>query len=126
MLILSADFQAVQVFRHIIEAGPYQVAVCDNLTEVKSLLAVPCLAVILDLDSTPLDNRTIRELKQSVPATPFLCASRNRFHPELQEAIRHHLFACLNKPVDPEELHYFLKCIRDNRSESRGPPGQDG
>jgi hypothetical protein len=24
------------------------------------------------------------------------------------------IYACLNKPVDPDELHYWIKCIFEN------------
>jgi hypothetical protein len=84
------------------------------------------MAAILDIDSVPLENRTIRALTLSHTATCFLCASKKRLHPDLQDVISNHLFACLRKPVDPEELHYFLNCIRDSETESRGPPVRSG
>lgn len=119
--ILGADIQDARAICHIIEEGPYRTSICANLAEFRSMLAAPCLAAILDVDSVSLDDRTIRSLTLAFPATRFLCTSRGRFHPELQESIRHHLFACLNKPVDPEELHYFLRCIRDNETQPPGP-----
>jgi DNA-binding NtrC family response regulator len=75
------------------------------------------LAVMIDLDSVAVDNRSIRELALQFPAAPFLCISRERLHPELKDSIRDHIYACLAKPVDPAELNYWLKCIReDDRS----------
>ena len=123
VVILGADAQEVEALCRIIEKGPYQTSTCAGLSALESMLASdPYLAVILDIDSVPLDNRTIRTLTLSFPSTCFLGTSRDRFHPELKEAICYHLFACLTKPVDPDELHYFLKCIRDDETESRGPP----
>ena len=122
VIIVSAGAHDVASICRIIEEDDYQTAVCSSLSELKSILCDACMAAILDLDNVPLDNRTIRALAFSHPATCFLCISGERFHPDLQEAIRNHLFACLHKPVDPDELHYFLRCIRDDPTESRGPP----
>ena len=123
VLILGADAQDSEAINRIIEKGPYRTETCPSLLELETILASdPCLAVILDIDSVPLDNRTIRALTLDYPGTCFFCTSKNRFHPELKDAICYHLFACLHKPVDPDELHYFLKCILDEGTESRGPP----
>lgn len=123
VVILGADAQDSDAICRIVEKGPYRTETCPGFKKLERMLASgPCRTVILDIDSVPLDNRTIRELTQSYPSTSFLCTSKERFHPDLKDAISHHLFACLHKPVDPDELHYFLKCIRDNGTESRGPP----
>ena len=123
VVILGADAPDMDAICRIIEKGTYRTETCPGSNELERMLeSDPCRTVILDIDSVPLDNRAIRELTQSYPSTSFLCTSRERFHPDLKDAIRHHLFACLHKPVDPDELHYFLKCIRNNGTESRGPP----
>jgi two-component system response regulator GlrR len=72
------------------------------------------IAVIMDLDSVGIDNRTVKELASAIPSIPFLCLSKERFHPELKDSIRDHIYACLTKPIDPDELNYWLKCIRDD------------
>ncbi|MBW2483015.1 MAG: response regulator transcription factor [Deltaproteobacteria bacterium] len=69
------------------------------------------VAVVLDIDSVPIDNRTIRELAIKYPAVRFLCTSKDRFHPELKDAICYHIYACLNKPVNPDELLFWIKSI---------------
>jgi len=123
VVILGADAQDSEAICRIIEKGPYRTETCPTIGKLETMLASdPCRTVILDIDSVPLDNRTIRELTRSYPSTYFLCTSRERFHPDLKDAISHHLFACLHKPVDPDELHYFLNCILDDETESWGPP----
>ena len=118
VVILGTDVQEAEALSRIIDEGPYRTATCASLAALESSLASdPCLAVILDIDSVPLDNRTIRKLTLSFPSIYFLGTSRDRFHPELKQAICYHLFACLNKPIDPEELHYFLKCIHTEYKE---------
>ena len=120
--VMGADANDVAAICRIIEEGDYRTTTCRDLDGLTSLLANPCMAVILDLDNVSLDNRTIRSLTHSHPTTCFLCTSRERYHPDLKDAIRDHLFACLHKPIDPDELHYFLKCIRNELTGSRGPP----
>lgn len=69
-----------------------------------------CPAVILDIDTIPVDNRTVRKLTLKFPNVYFFCLSEQPFHPELKDAICFHIYACLNKPVDPDELLYWIKC----------------
>jgi DNA-binding NtrC family response regulator len=84
----------------------------DNLTQSN------CLAVILDIDTVPVDNRTIRELTIKFPEVYFFCLSEQSFHPELKDAICYHIYACINKPVDPDELFYFLRSIYEKETDS--------
>jgi hypothetical protein len=65
----------------------------------------------LDIDTVPVNNRTIRDLALKNPSVRFLCTSKDRFHPELKDAICYHIYACLNKPIDPDELLFWLKSI---------------
>jgi hypothetical protein len=120
--VMGADVKAVAAICRLIEEGDFRTAACTDLNELKSVLEGPCMAAILDIDTVPMENRTIRALTLSHAATYFLSTSKKRLHPDLQDVISNHLFACLGKPVDPEELHYFLNCIRDSENESRGPP----
>ena len=72
------------------------------------------MAVILDIDSVLVDNRTIRALVSAFPTIAFLCVSKERYHPQLGDSIRNHIYACLAKPIDPDELRYWLRCIRED------------
>ena len=81
----------------------------------KKLKEASFMAVIIDLDSVAVDNRTIKDLALQLPKIPFLCLSKERFHPELKDSIRDHIYACLIKPIDPEELNYWLKSIQEDK-----------
>jgi DNA-binding NtrC family response regulator len=70
-----------------------------------------CMAVMVDLDSLELSNRTVRQMTLEFPHAGFLCTSWKPFHPELQDAICHHMYACVLKPIDPDELLFWLKSI---------------
>ncbi len=78
-------------------------------------------AVIMDIDSLAVENRHLRRLSSAHPRTPILCISSKRLHPEIGESIRNHVFACLTKPVDREELGYWLKCIRTDGAGGASP-----
>ncbi len=85
------------------------------------------IAVILDLDTVPLNNRTIRALAIENPGIYLLGLSKERFHPELKNAICYHLFACINKSADSaehfNELFYWLNTINQNEMEPKYPEG---
>jgi DNA-binding NtrC family response regulator len=104
----------------------YDAFLLDSLAAMEiQLKEKKYMAVIIDIDSIEVDNRTIRQLTLRYPETPLLCASFDKFHPELKDAICYHIYACLNKPIDPDELFYWLKCIQRDETESRAPPATD-
>ncbi|MBT3227264.1 MAG: hypothetical protein HN580_29760 [Deltaproteobacteria bacterium] len=82
----------------------------------KSLKAEEFLAVFIDTDSIPLDNSSIRFLNKNFPNVSLLLTSVKKSHPDLEEAIGQYVYACISKPIDPEEVIYWLKCILDDKS----------
>jgi DNA-binding NtrC family response regulator len=70
--------------------------------------------VILDMDSVAADNRFFRELKRQAPGLYVLVLSSRSYHPGLEEAMGSHIYACLAKPLDPEEFRYWMKSIAEN------------
>ena len=87
-------------------------------TALHSLLALEgefqktvCRVVILDLDNLPVDNRLFRDLKRKNPRVHIVALSSRPFHPELEEAMSRHISSCLSKPVDMEELLYWLRRV---------------
>lgn len=110
--ILGKDSAEASLLCRLIEKAAYRTEIYASLPSLEEGLALaPCLAVILDVDTVPLDNHEIRNLKASHPSVSLLMVSRERFHPELQESISHILYACLKKPADFDEITYLLKSI---------------
>lgn len=64
--------------------------------------------VILDLDGLPVENRFLRQLRRDSPGLQIIALSSRPFHPELEEAMSSHIYACLGRPPDPDELAYCL------------------
>jgi DNA-binding NtrC family response regulator len=81
-----------------------------------------CKAVIMDINTVTVDNKIIKELTKKYPRTFLFCLSKDRFHPHLEEALRGHIFACISKPIDPEELFDCLRVIEKNDAKTANPP----
>jgi CheY-like chemotaxis protein len=118
ILFGSGDATETATVSALVRALGYAFQCEPSCAELEAQLQVAAFdAIIMDIDSLAVDNRDMRRLASAFSGTPILCISKNRLHPELTESIRSHIFACLAKPIDPEELGYWLKCIR---TDSRG------
>jgi DNA-binding NtrC family response regulator len=118
ILFMNSDPEESTGISFLLEEADFSTQSVASPAELKKIMKeASFMAVIIDLDSVTVDNRTIKDLASQFPTTPFLCFSKERFHPELKDSIRDHIYACLTKPIDPDELGYWLKCIReDDRS----------
>ena len=115
VLILNANRQECEELISLLENHRFQMVSAHSLEDLESMLGkADYQALILDLDSVKFDNRLIRRICAKVPGTPLLCTSADRFHPQLEEAMANNIYACISKPVDPEEILYLLKCALEN------------
>jgi len=112
VLVLDAEKESCQVLCKILEEQNYSTTALSSISDLEGQLENGgYLVVILDIDSISVDNRVIRKITQGYPGIYFLCTSRDRFHPELEDAICNNIYACLAKPIDTDELFYLLKSI---------------
>jgi len=119
IVVINNDQSQCVALCELLAGQGYQTVPAGSLSDLNlSLQKKDCLVVIVDLDTVSLDNRTIRELTQQNPGVYFLCLSSKRFHPELKDAICYHIYACINKPVDPEELLFWIKSIYEDSGET--------
>jgi len=104
----------------VLEKERYSVSALHSIQNLaKHLEEKKFQAVIIDIDTIPIDNRTVRKLTIKFPEVYFFCLSEKPFHPELKDAICYHIYACLNKPVDEDELFYFLRSIYENETDTQ-------
>ncbi len=116
VVVLDADTRQCHETCAAIEEWGFVTTALHSLGELNAFIGKQAGAVIvMDIDTIQIDNRTIRKMVLENPGTYFLCLSRDRFHPELKDAICYHIFACINKPVDPEELYFCLKSIFEDQ-----------
>ena len=117
ILVLDSNAQSSQELCNLLKSQQYRSVTIHSLPDLEPGIAKENpVAVIIDIDSVPVDNRSIRNLALKYPGVRFLCTSKDRFHPELKDAICYHIYACLNKPVDPDELLYWIKSIYEEES----------
>ena len=118
VILISRKSKEVTRIDIVLAKNDYKSYLIEDIETLdRELTDIQCNCVILDLDSISIDNRMIRELTIKYPHIYFLCMSKDRFHPELKDAICYHIFACLTKPIDYDELLYWLRCI-DNETDS--------
>ena len=118
ILVLDADAESCRGLCKTLDEGCYPATALHSLIDLEDRIQEGnCLAVIMDIDTVRVDNRVIRKLALKYPGVRFLCTSKERFHPELKDAICYHIYACLQKPVDPDELSYWIGCIYEDESE---------
>jgi DNA-binding NtrC family response regulator len=109
-VLVSPESQS-QVLRSILSQGPYTPLRLDSIDDVPQYMQGRESGVlILDLDTEQVTNAALRELKKKHPLT-IIALSGEHLHPDLEESLRHHIYACLGKPADPEELLYILRSV---------------
>jgi DNA-binding NtrC family response regulator len=113
--IIDADAQNGRQLCTFLAGLNYSAALFNSLEDLEDFLKHdPEIAVILDLDSIPIQSQAIRSLKKRHPQLHILGVSKLLFHPGLEEVIGSYLYACLVKPLDEEELLFLLKSIVEN------------
>ena len=99
----------------VLERQHYRAAALDSLERLKQYLKKgDCRVILLDLDSFSIDSRFVRELLRENSDIAIIALSSRTFHPELREAMSTQISACLNKPLDADELFYWLRSICGN------------
>ena len=113
--VLSIDQKQSEDLCALLSEHRYGVTSLNSLSDLDSYLEErECRAVILDLDTMAIDNRIIRDFKRKNARVNIIAYSERQYHPELEEALRDYISVCLAKPVDPDELFYWLRCIFKN------------
>jgi DNA-binding NtrC family response regulator len=127
IIVVGADEKHAADLSTMLERQNYRSVQSKSLAHLERLVReTSCHVVILDLDTMPVDNRALRELTRTYPGIRVLAVSGRRFHPELKESLSSYIFACLSKPVDSDELIYWLKSVSSDASVSGNRSTQDG
>ena len=115
LAIIDGDKQNGRRFCTFLEKLEYSASLFNSIQDLEGYLEQdPKIAVILDLDSITVQSPAIRALKKRHPQLHILGVSKLLVHPGLEELIGSHLYACLVKPLDEEELLFWLKSIAEN------------
>ncbi len=112
IIVLASDIEQLKELRTALAAGSYRIIECESCANLSGLISDSgSSVVILDLDSVSVDNRFLRHLKADNPGLSVLTISGQKLHPELRESISSYIHACLSKPLDADELKFWLRSI---------------
>ena len=126
IFVAEDQSQADQLCR-ILQAHHFGVQHLQSLQMAESLTENKFTkAILIDLDSMAISNIDIRNLKRAHPDIPLLSISRKPFHPDLQESMRSYIFACVSKPIDPDELIFLLNIALENGASSINTKKEEG
>lgn len=116
IIVVGADKTESRDLCSALERDNYfTVAIHSLATLEEKIRETACEVVILDLDTLPVDNRFITDLRRQNPGLPIIGLSSRPFHPELKEAMSSHICACLGKPPDLDELIYCIRSFWQDR-----------
>ncbi len=117
--VVAANKAECRELCDVLKRHHYRAIAMHSLANLgKNIHKAACRVIILDLDTLPVDNRFITDLRRENPGIPIMVLSSRPFHPELKEAMSANISACLGKPPDPEEIIYCLKGICENEPNS--------
>ena len=115
VVVLDTDKKQCKSLCALLTAHEYMSTAMSSLTNMDQYLGESdCRAIILNLDNVSVTNKILRDLKRKNPLINIIGLSERQFHPELEEALREYISVCLAKPVDPDELTYWLRTIYEN------------
>ena len=117
VLVVAGDRKQGREVCSLLQELDYSAALIGSLKDLEQELKKDSeVAVILDLDTVPVNNQFLRGLRKKHPQLDILGISQLSYHPGLEEVIGSHLLACLVKPLDVEELCFWLKSISEHLS----------
>jgi DNA-binding NtrC family response regulator len=124
ILVVDSNEDHSRALCALLEREHYKAVAFQSLANLEEhVQETSCRVILIDLDTLPVDNRLFRIITKNYPTVRIMGLSSRSFHPELQEAMSEHIYANLNKPVDADELLYWLKSIDENESDFLDSPG---
>lgn len=115
VLVVAGDGGPGHQVCSLLQELDYPAALISSLKDLEQELKKDSgVAVILDLDTVPVNNQFLRGLRKNYRQLDILGMSELPYHPGLEEVIGSHLLACLVQPLDVEELCFWLKSISEH------------
>ena len=127
VVVLDPDKKHSRELCSVLEKDRYRVLPLPSAKDLALFLRQSAArALILDIDGIPMDNRALKELRRDNRDLCIIGLSGRSFHPELKEALSQYIDACFAKPVEWDDLLYYLRGALNN-AVKRGPlPGETG
>jgi len=125
VFVVGTEPRTLEQLENACLSMPYNLLAVTSLEEAKSAIEngeKRTNAIVVDFDSLPVSNSLLRIFRRGLPDTYLIGISTKHFHPELEESLREHIYACLPKPVDSDELCFFLRSIFENEDGGKDSP----
>ena len=118
-ILLIAGWKEGKELKQVLEKeGYYEIVLVTSVEQFNEMkIPGPVRLVIIDLDLPMVSNYFVAHLKKKTMAW-IIGISSQKFHPQLEEALRSDLFGVVRKPIDYSELFYCMKCIEDEKEHS--------
>ncbi len=115
--VLATNNEQCQEISDLLRASGYPTVALRSFEDLHEQIRGASVKVLLvDLDSAVVDNTFFRNIKKRQPGVFILALSSALYHPDLKEAMGSHIYACLAKPLDTEELLYWLWSISEHEA----------
>jgi DNA-binding NtrC family response regulator len=115
ILVIDANKDQCRGLCELLKKGQFNAVPLFSTRNLEKIIKeTKCQTIFWDIDTVPVDNRNVRDLTIKFPAVYFFCISEHPFHPDLKDAICYHIYACINRPINPDELFYWLRSIDQN------------
>ena len=120
VVVLDTDKKQCKSLCALLAGHEYMSIPLTSMANMDQYMGVSdCRAIILNLDTVSVTNKIFKDLKRKNPLVNIIAFSERQYHPELEEALRDYISVCLAKPVDPDELFYWLRCVFKNDKEAK-------
>ena len=115
VVVLDSNKKQCKSLCALLTENEYQSTTMNSMASMDQYLGESdCRAIILNLDTVAVSNKSLKQLKIKNPLVDIIALSERQFHPELEEALREYISVCLAIPVDSDDLTYWLKTIYEN------------
>lgn len=112
VIVFDSNETACSGICSLLSARDYRALPVNSLIGLPAAIeATDCNVLIVDLDNLSVDGKWFKDLKRQKPSLCIMVLSGRSFHPELQEAMRRDIYVCMQKPVDQNELVFWLKSL---------------
>ncbi|MEW6672298.1 MAG: response regulator [Thermodesulfobacteriota bacterium] len=111
-IVLTGDTRTGETVCGLLSERQLHVAWLHQAGDLEEyLLGNSCRLLLIDLDTISVDKTVFRKLKKNHPGIDIIVLSSRSFHPELKEALSTHIYACLDKPIDEDELMFCITSL---------------
>ena len=114
LVFVGSEIYLSDEIKSILDEGGYEIESSESIEDATQKLDRTWSSVLLiDLDGKEITNRQIRDFRRRYKGVQIVAFSSRTYHPELKESLREDVCACLGKPLNSEELIYWLNSITE-------------